>query len=413
MPTDHDQRTAPWPLTRAAPPQRLLGALASDAPRRLAGSAAELRAAELLAGAWEDVGVASVQLPTRVARGAPWLPLLYLPCGLLAAFVGLLAPWVGVALALLTLVAVALECDGRRLLTRAAPTAPARNVLAIVPPARRELRRLVVVAQLDTPAATAGERDLNAWLSRNRDVLTLALLALNLAGLLYLAIADSLTAQRLIALPAILLAGTLLGLWKSGRAPSTNAGDGAANGDLAALLGLAEAARAQPAQWVELWLLATAGGESGGGLRAFLTSNRFAPEATAFIHLLGVGAGPPRPALRDGRLWPRWAAPELPRVFARAGQANATAGAPPLPRLWHTSPAQLAARAGYAALTVTGRTEAGATDTAAQAAVAQIVTVLGGVLRELDAEADERERLAQLARGSAPARSSGEREHAL
>jgi hypothetical protein len=166
--SEHSAQRQPQPAgehATATHAPELVRALADEIGARPAGSAAERQAAGVVATAFEQVGVASVQLPARVRSPGSWEVLLYAPLGVLAVLVALIQPYIGLALAVLTALLCGMDASGRPLLTRLVPRRASRNVLAIVPPTRQEIRRLVVMANLDTPFPASGSTLAYAWQS--------------------------------------------------------------------------------------------------------------------------------------------------------------------------------------------------------------------------------------------------------
>ena len=378
---------------------------------RPAGSQGERRAATRLLQHYERARIAAVRLPTRVRAAGAWELLLYAPAGLLALLIGVWRPWLGVAAGLLALTACLLELNGRILLTRGTPWRDADNVLAIVPARRREIRRLVVLANLDTPEPTSVNRALR-WLLNDAQRLIVVELAF---------VPPTLAAYALFsgrgfsgALPIALAAVISVSLLAVGVAQWTSPGSRGAvtnASGLAALVGCAGHLGQQPAQWVETWFLATAAGEARhDGLRAFLTANRFDPETTYFVQLQSVGGGELRYAVTEGFPLPRAANPALVRLVTAAGAARPAIAALPVRRLTRGTQAGAAQRAGYAAITLVGCDRRGAIprraspdDTLTAVDRSQVegaVSLVVQVVALLDADAEQRNRAARLARHS-------------
>jgi hypothetical protein len=403
------QRQSP-PLSDGAP--AIVRALAGDIGPRPAGSAAELRAAAVVAAAFEQVGVAAVQLPVRVRAPGSWEVLLYLPLGLAAILLGLAQPVLGAVAGAAVLLACGAELSGTDLLTRLIPRTPARNVLAIVPPQRQAIRRVIVMANLDTVAPAAANRFAASPATAKTASYTLAVLAPFTA----LLISQVLAGNDVTGLSMASALLTLLWLFRVGWLDWQARGSpGAATNasGIAALVALAEHVGNNPLEWIELWLLAASAGEArGDGLRSFLQSNQFDVDATFFVNVQSVGAGTLAVATREGLIRTHTASPMLARGLAesRVDPAQLIGLGYKLRR---RTQAGVAMQAGYDAVTLVGADDDAVIprdgredDTVAlvdQSQINRATTMLSGLLARLDAEAAERNRLALLARASSAA----------
>jgi hypothetical protein len=387
--------------------------LAGDIGARPAGSAAEMRAAQFVAEGFEQAGVAAVQLPVRVRASGSWEALVYLPLGLLAILLSLIEPISGAVAGCLVLAGCCAELSGRSLLTRWLPRLPSRNVLAIVPPRRQEIRRLIIMANLDT-VTPAAARHLSATPSTARTAsYTVAALVPGVAALVVLALSDAAQGTMLRLLSATLLLAWLLRVgWLNWQAEGSP-GAATNSSGVAALVAAAEQVHRHPPDWIEVWFLATSAGEAhADGLRAFLRANSFEREATFFVNVQSVGTGALTVATREGVIRRQAAAPFLARWLEEAGVERPQLVGPRR-MLRRLTLAGVAARAGYSAVTLVGSDEldliphdgriSDTPDTVSAPQIERAANVLVSLLTRADVDAAERNRLALLARASSAA----------
>lgn len=356
---------------------------------RLAGSRAEEHAARQLMAAFHRADIPAITLPSRIPTTHGYAELLAIPLALLAILTGMAVPWVG-ALALLLVVALyAAETAGEGLLVHIAPRRVGLSVLAAIPAQRRELRRLVVIAPLDTPPQWRWGGRTRATLRRlaPRLIVALALLACLLLILQFIAGAPS--DDRWLVAPALGLLAILIVVGEPWP-PASHAVPSESTRLIEPLLAFAAAVRAEPSHWVDVWCFAAAGGEvSGEAVRECIRDNALDVNTTFIINLARSDA-PITFAQSEGPLWRRPSSPFMLRVLSR------TSGTSPAKSLPVTTQAATAIARGYQAITL----PVPGSGLPARDAIGTTVATLRATLQAIDDELVERNRVAVLARPS-------------
>jgi hypothetical protein len=261
---------------------------------------------------------------------------------LLGAFV----PVLGVFALMLTVALYAAEAAGEGWIARIVPSQSCNSILAAVPAHRRELRRVVVVAAMDSHGTGVLDRGPVAFIGRHvsRLIVLCGLVAVVLLAIQ--ALASPPPPDSILIVPAIALL-TLLALVAEPtlrRSPAER--DDASAELLRSIVELGATLRAQPARWVDVWCFVAGGGSvSGEALRQFIQDNQFSRETTYFINLI-PDADTVTFALAEGALWKRRSAPVLVRILAAAS------GTRPNSRLARNTQCAVAIGMGYQALTI-------------------------------------------------------------
>ncbi len=306
--------------------------LLAEIPHRLVGTAGEREAAARTASWLEEIGFESVRReemrtpPARSARLA------------LALAVGLAGALLGGALGALAggLAWASFRREQREdgiLLSRWLPHGRGQNVVARAGSSRPRVR-IVLTASLDAPRQ--GRVFQESWarllgLRRVRERGPLALcegllavgFGLGAAGWLGAGGALLTAAWTFAALG--LAAATALALQWARAEPTTGANDNAAG--VAAMLTCAEQLEAQLRHDVELFAVATTGGQAGAcGLRAALAAHpEWATERTLFVHFDCLGGGRLHYLRSEGPLTRRAYPPRLLELARRIAEGGAFA----------------------------------------------------------------------------------------
>lgn len=329
---------------------------------RPAGSAYERRAAGYVASRLRQLGIPNTTLPVRIPRS---FGLIYVTLFLLAAVsvpLARLSGWLGLLVSLVALVLIAFEATDRPLLRRLAAGRQGQNVLGLISPpdaetaeAQGRLRRVILSAHLDSArSGLISQPPIIAW---SRPLILFVAGSLLLLPLLHLvfALTGSMIPWYISLVPGLYLLGAAaLILEREIRGvPVAGANNGASG--IAAVLGVAAMLQRQPPANLEIWLLFTAGAETGSaGMNQFLTENRFDPDRTYFIHLGAVGGGSVRFSRAEGLLFLRRSSPVLMRIAGTLARERPNWGVRPQT---HRQPAtdQSAALAhGYQAISIFG-----------------------------------------------------------
>lgn len=330
-------------------------ALSRDIGPRPPASDNEDQAADYLTAALGRAGLPAAKLTTSVPRSGN-LPEIILTSGaLLAIVVALLLPALGLILLLVVLGLMIAEIYGSFSIATYLPTQSSVNVLAIVPPAETEVRRLIVTSRLDSGTVSLLSRrhltHLYGWLHAvGAGAVALALL------MTVVLLVDSDTSLRpVLIVPALAILVVLALLVE--REISSAASPGAISNasGVAAMVEIAATTEQTPPRWLEVWFLgAGASTVRGGGMADFLSRNTFDPDTTYFVHLQSPGCGDlavPKSVGAGLRTAP--ATPLLTWIFDSVNQDN-TSTDERVQRLAVDSLAQITHRAGYQSVVLAG-----------------------------------------------------------
>jgi Peptidase family M28 len=269
---------------------------------RLAGTDAERRAANHLAGRLRALGRRVDVEPTYVHPQAPLIWAAHCALALAGSLVAVSEPAVGFALVLLAATSLYLDLNARFYLLRrlffrrasqnvvspgANPTAPARLILV----AHYDAGRTGTIHQ---PKQVARAKRLSGLLGFPHTrllfwsvAILLPLLGTRMAGVESNLVSALQLPPSLFLLVAIFL---LIDVQLSAVVPGAN--DNASG--VATCLSLAERLREEPVRNLDTWIVFTGAGECGAeGMRSFLRPRRkrFAPDSTFVLALDSVGAG--------------------------------------------------------------------------------------------------------------------------
>lgn len=328
---------------------------------RKGGSQEEKDAADYLISALDDVGLPAARLRARAPRSGQLTDILPAGAALLATIVALLLPAAGLVLLIVVLAIMVAVHTGFLKLSAYLPDTETVNVLAIVPPAEADVRRLIVTSTLDSGAAGILARrhrsDLYGWLHAGVIAATVLALLITL-----LRVVDSGDALRLVlVIPLLGIAGILALLFEREEARTISPGAITNASGVAAMIEIARSTVVAPPRWLEVWFLGVGGSAShGGGMNDFLARNTFDPDTTYFVHLQSPGGGPvvvPKTTGAGLRTAP--ATPLLTWIFDSVKQRPDGATGDERQRLAIPSLATNTHSAGYQSVVVAGVDESG------------------------------------------------------
>jgi hypothetical protein len=320
----------------------------ADFEQRAPGSDSERRAALWLRNRLREVGRDAVLEPAWVRPQWPWVHAIHAALGVAGAVVAALQPIAGMVVLGATGASAALDLLGvAHVARRLTPERCTQNLVS--PPTEstragaQRIVRLMIVAEYDTPRGGLAVRNLPRRLAARAQrllrgrlpgspslvaigpVILLAAAAARLAGLgarwpVIVALACTVTLVAALAL--------LVELGLSPRGPG--AGEPASGAGVAVALA-AILDRSPPRHLAVELVLAGAGDGPSLGIRAFVRRRRarYAPEATAVLHLSACGRGRPSWWTVDGPLVPLRLHPRLVAICGDAARARPDLAATP------------------------------------------------------------------------------------
>lgn len=298
-----------------------LRALAGEIGPRPAGGPGEEAAAGYIHGELRGQGLECHRQRFAGSAGLSWALLVISALTLSAAWLYRRRPGAGLFVALCAAVSYIAETNTHPLLSRLLPKRRSVNVVAKIHARSKELRRVLVVAHLDSHRTPKGHTARhNIW--QNPAAIAAGLLAICLFYSAGLAVRAPLQAFLwFLSLPvsAIVFMIMLLPVVQelTGQ-PSPGANDNAAG--LAVLLDTAKALGRAPLLTTSVWCVATGcGAEGHWGALALIREHRFAPGKTLIINVDAPGAGRLAALTREGAILPMGAG----GILLEAAQASA------------------------------------------------------------------------------------------
>jgi len=338
--------------------------------QRAPGSDSERRAALWLRRRLREVGRDAVVEPAWVRPQWPWVHAIHAAAGVAGGVVATFEPIAGVVILGVTTASAVLDLLGAAHLARR--LTPERCTQNLVSPPTEATRggaqrvvRLMIVAQYDAPRggvalrnpprrlAVRAQRVVRGRLPGAPSVVTIApalLLAAAGARLLGLGVRWPVIVALGLMVVLVVAVALLVELGLSPRGPG--AGEPASGAGVAVALAAA-LDRSPPRHLAVELILAGAGDGPSLGMRAFVRRRRarYAPEATAVVHLAACGRGRPSWWTVDGPLVSLRLHPRLVAICAQAAGARPELGA--TPHRGHGAGAAWRARlAGWPAITV-------------------------------------------------------------
>lgn len=281
---------------------RIVQTMAEEIGPRPATSAAEARAAAIMAAQMRQIGF-DVSVHPFSAAAAPSIGLgLLAAVGFVAGGLGGFAPWPSLALVVVALALAIRELNGPPHLAALLRRQPSQNVVGTRAAEGIPSQRIVLLCHLDTPRVS--ER---RWRGYLRWRLLAVPIGLALLGSVIILHGLNVIPAWVITLPLIVLGGALLVIIRRERSShwATGAVDAAGIG-----VAIATAATLRPLTDLEVWLVGLgAGAASGAGLEALLATYPFPADETLFINIPWVGRGALTLVAGEG-LWRKYQAEE-------------------------------------------------------------------------------------------------------
>lgn len=304
-------------------------ALAGAIGARPSAGPGEAEAAEYCAARYREAGATAVRLEPFLGSRSTYRPyILALAAGLLAVLtIGTGYPagggWTGLILSALGTLAFWAEANFLpHWAERLTPRGPSRNVVAVVPAARDQRGRVVLVAHLDSHRTPVFYRT-PVWLRAFGILVGTAFLSLPLVTGVATAVLLGFEAARWLLVPAAAM--QLFAVALCCHADCTPHSPGAHDNASGAgsVLALGERLVAEPLARTEVWLLHTGCEETGArGMRAFLGRHGNDLRTAAFLSLDMVGMGRPALLLREGLLRPYRPDPGLLHLARRVAASR-------------------------------------------------------------------------------------------